>query len=151
MSAIRTRTIATALRTAITGDAGVAALAPVVAIDADQEFAADRPRFVGIYTLARRPVSGQAIAAGTRVRYEVDFVCWCAAYSAQDYATASDLRDELVGAVEVALLRAIPTFMSGAAILRLPRGGALDGLKSEGGYLAMGEVAVTVEAVATTT
>ncbi len=149
MSRVNYRALAEALRDALVADPALAGV--TVAIDADQEFAIDQARFVGVYTVARRLTAGQPLAASTRLRYEVDFILWCAVHHPESFADAAKARDDLVGAVEVALLTAALTFLAGAAVLRLPRGGALEGFRhNEGAYLATGDVEVTVEVVATT-
>lgn len=149
MARVDYRAIAEALRDALAADAAL--MGVTLAIDADQEFAIDQARFVGIYTVGRRPTSGQPLAASTRVRYEVEFLLWCAVHHPETFADAAKARDDLVGAVEVALLTAAPSFMQGAAILRLPGGGPLESFRhNAGAFLATGDVSVTVEVVATT-
>lgn len=78
-----------------------------VAITVEEEliFGAESTPWVGIYLEGRSvPSDQQVLAAGTVARYTLDFRIWCWQYSL-DKTQALKLRDDLLGKVEVTLMK----------------------------------------------
>jgi hypothetical protein len=77
-----------------------------VTIEEELLFGGETTPWVGIY-LDRRdaPPDRQRISAGQSTIYLVRLELWCWEYSLESLATAIQLRDDLVGKVEVVLMR----------------------------------------------
>lgn len=113
--------------------------------------AINRLPHVGVYARDRAPAARQTLRAGTSQRYAVAWEVWVTAFSAKGFEDAAEQRDELLGLVELALMRrrdlggAVP---SGALDLR---GGSFDGGQgAEGGWIAQASVRLGIELEATT-
>lgn len=93
------------------------------------------------------PAEEQRLSAGTRTDFLLTFSLWCLAFHLDSVAAASELRDDLLGRVEVALMRD-RTFggLAGTAWLE---GGEFDTLE-DNGFLSAAEVRLVVRAHATT-
>ena len=82
--------------------AGAVTLAPsLVTVDAEFTFCEN---WVGIYAGARRLEDSYNVTDGKRTRYAVEFEVHCWAFS-MDASGARARRDELLGQVELAILR----------------------------------------------
>lgn len=61
--------------------------------------------WVGIYLDRRDPHEDQPIAAGRRTRYLLRISVWCWAFHLESFAQAANLRNDLIGRVEEALMK----------------------------------------------
>jgi hypothetical protein len=77
-----------------------------VTIEEELLFGAEATPWVGIYLDSREaPANRQRISAGRSTLYLVRLALWCWQYSLESVAKAIELRDDLVGKVEVVLMR----------------------------------------------
>lgn len=110
----------------------------------------DNGKVVIVYLDDRAATPGQPLAAGQRTRFAVGFSIWVFAVSAESFKKAAELRDDLVGLVEVALMTN-RTLSNGVAFLYLGGGEFMSARRpSNGAFLAAAEVKMVCEAVATT-
>lgn len=78
----------------------------MVTVEEGFEFGlADVGKSVGIYLDQRNPTQDQPLAAGQQTRFLVQLKLWCVAFSAESIAKACELRDSLIGAVELVLMQ----------------------------------------------
>ena len=133
----------------------IASLAEVRAAQASVEVArvialAGTTPFIGVFEQRRTRTAGQSIAAGTRVRYSVQWKIVVAALSGKGFADASFQRDDLISRIEVAFLN---DRTAGGAFpnrgLELA-GGDLRSGPGEGGFIAEGDLNLSWEVEATT-
>lgn len=75
-----------------------------VTVTVEEEIPLDSGPWVAIYLGSRRAHESQPMAAGTKTRYYVTYHIWCHQYSLTSVAEANQLRDDLVGEVEIALM-----------------------------------------------
>ena len=120
-----------------------------VTVEGDVEIEAGA--LVAIYLDRRDPTSGQSLSAGTRTRFQIKFIIWCWEYSLDSMSDAMKKRDDLVGKVEIILMknRTISNKVSTSWLA----GGAMPAQQLEGdfdGYVAGGEIVLIAEAVAVT-
>ena len=102
--------------------------------------------WVGIY-IADRESAGSPITAGQQQRFRVRYEVWCYEH-AMDVPEASRLRDDLIGKVEVALLKK-PT-LNGKVTSMLITGGTFDSGRTAVGFLQGGSIVLEIEKKATT-
>jgi hypothetical protein len=77
-----------------------------VQVSIEEDITLDIGPWVCIYTTRRdAPVDDQRIAAGRKLVYNVTLALWCWQYALESAARAIELRNDLVGAVEIALMR----------------------------------------------
>lgn len=107
--------------------------------------------YVGIHIERRDPHGGQPLAAGQRTRLNLKFAIWCWEYSLESVAKAIQLRDDLVGKVEVALMKN-RTINNKVACIWLDGGRLPSGKDPESnGWLSAGEIIVIADVTASTT
>jgi hypothetical protein len=111
--------------------------------------AAELLPWIGIYPLTRRPSANQVLAAHTRWRFEVSYEIWVYSLSMVGPEAALEITEELLGLVEVALLRE-PTLGGTVQMIRLD-GGDFDNAKVDESFVMGGSVRLNVLAMATTT
>jgi len=102
--------------------------------------------WVGVY-IADRESAGSPITAGQQQRFRVRYEVWCYEH-AMDVPEASRLRDDLIGKVEVALLKK-PT-LNGKVTSMLITGGTFDSGRTAVGFLQGGSIVLEIEKKATT-
>lgn len=139
-----------AIKQVIEEDPDVRRLEPRVEANAPIPVDLDKP-FIAVYEGRRDPSGGQDLAAGTRTRYVVTYEVQVHCFSAESQADAGEQRDEVLGTVEIALMR--KRSLGGAlddSSLML-RGGPLGGgAGPQGGFISSGGLSISVEAVAST-
>src|SRR3990172_2339488 len=107
---------------------------------------------VNIFEDRRDPTPSQDISAGTRKRYTIRWAIWVTCFSADSYADAAEQRDELLGKVEIALMKnrtlagVLPNSSLDIQGGELGRGGPAGDV----GFIAQSTLIVTAEAVAST-
>ena len=149
MARINYTAILKAIRRVIAEDADVRRVDPRVEVNAPIPSDLDKP-FVAVYEGRREPTAGQDLAAGTRTRYAVYWEVQVHCFSGESQEDAGEQRDELLGLVEIALMRR--RNLGGAledSSLML-RGGPLGGGAAQIGFISSGSLTVTAEAVAST-
>jgi hypothetical protein len=89
--------------------------------------------------------SQQRISAGMRTDFELHFTLWCSCYSIESRPVAVRLRDELMAVVETALQhnRVLSDTVGPLWLTGSPR----YDIKSDAGFVAWGEVQLTVPAI----
>jgi len=97
------------------------------------------------------PPEYQGINAGTRTRMHVKYILACYAFNLK-IERAMELRDDLMGRVEVALMREPRTFSRDEVRTSWHQGGEFASARMEGGaqFMAMGEIGLIVDMEATT-
>jgi hypothetical protein len=97
------RNILAATRTLLLADVAVAARSPMVLLDQSVGFSLDQP--IINLTLVRRnaPADLQSLSASTRTRLDVIVAVWVYAFN-MDQLVAEELRDDMIGEVELALM-----------------------------------------------
>jgi hypothetical protein len=120
-----------------------------VDIEREFQFASESTPWVGIY-LDRRdaPASLQPLAAGKQTRMLVRLRLDCRAYSLESIARASQFRDELIGRVEVALMK--HRDLNGKATASWLEGGSFSRVPQQDGWISGGEVMLVADVKATT-
>lgn len=82
---------------------GISTLFPKAAVTAEEEFSF-AGQWVGVYLRSRvAPDRDQTISAGKRTRFQVTFEIWVWGYG-PTFPIAAQARDDLLGAVEIALM-----------------------------------------------
>jgi len=102
--------------------------------------------WVGVY-IADRESAGSPLTAGQQQRFKIRYEVWCYDH-AMDVPEASRLRDDLIGKVEVALLKK-PT-LNGKVTSMLITGGTFDSGRTAVGFLQGGSIVLEIEKKATT-
>ena len=94
--------IENAIATILRADATLAGVSVIV----EDEVAVQRGSIIGIYLDDRdAPMDLQAIAAGTRTRFNINFSIWCWHFGVgRDRTVVMQQRDDLLGKVEIALM-----------------------------------------------
>lgn len=115
----------------------------------ETEFSFERRPMVLISLDRRDAVEGQPLAAGTRTRYTVRFSLWCYQFALK-LKDASEMRDDLIGKVEVALMKN-RTLDNSVHYMQL-EGGEFESGPAPGiqGFVSAGEIILTAEVTATT-
>lgn len=106
--------------------------------------------WVGIFLLGRELTEGQPLAMSTRIRYRLNFLILCWDYSLDSIADAIQKRDDLIGKVEIALLKN-PT-INNLVNYSFLEGGELESaqLEETAGFIAGGEIRLRAELTAST-
>jgi len=121
-----------------------------VQITVEDDFELDTGAWVAIYLDRRDPTEGQSLSAGTRTRYNLYFSIWCWQYSLESTSQAARFRDDLIGKVEIALMknRTLNNKVSHMWI----EGGEMPSARLPGskGHVAGGEIVVVAEVIAST-
>ena len=123
----------------------------MVTVEEELLFGAETTPWVGIY-LDRRDAlaASQSLSGGQQTRYRLRFSIWCWEYHLESLAKALELRDDLIGKVEIALMG--NRTLSGTVITSWLEGGEMPSVRAPGSqsWLAGGEVALIADAKATT-
>lgn len=100
----------------------------------------DAGSWVGIYLVGRDVPDGQPLANGTLMRYRLNFILWCWEYSLESITDAIQRRDDLVGRVEVALMK--NRTLNNSVNYSFIEGGELQSaqIAETSGYIAGGEI-----------
>lgn len=121
-------------------------------IGIEQEVVAEPKDTVLIYLEGRSaPADLQTLAAGTSTRFLVELSVWCYAYSIESVEIAARRRDDLVGKVELALMRKRDLFNRVNALWL--DGGDFDTANIAGetpGFMSGAEIKVVVDVKAST-
>lgn len=138
-----------AIQTLLQGAASLSGV--VVTVEEELLFGAEATPWVGIY-LERRdaPSDQQSLSAGQRTRFRLRFSIWCWEYSLESVAKAIQLRDDLLGKVEVVLMgdRTLGNTVSTSWL----EGGEMPSARLPGGsgWVSGGEIVLVADALATT-
>lgn len=105
--------------------------------------------WIGVY-LEKRRIERRPIAAGTRMDYRISFLLWCYEYHMESLATANTARDDLIGKVEVALMKN-PTLGGTVTMMALADdAGEFDTAAVKPGFLSGGSIHIDAVVKATT-
>lgn len=105
--------------------------------------------WVGVY-LERRRIERRPIAAGTRMDYRVAFLLWCYEYHMESIETANTARDNLIGKVEIALMKN-PTLGGTVTTMMLADdAGEFETAQASPGFLSGGSIRAEAVVKATT-
>ena len=148
MSRIDYGAIETAIQTVLDADPSVGGAGVKTILEDQFPFGAEATPWVGVYLENRELAGDQPIAANTVVRMRLRFSLWCVTYSL-DIPSAMSARDELMGNVEIALLK-VPT-LNLAGVRTFLAGGDFQTGQEAGTWEAAGEVVLTCEVRGTTT
>lgn len=140
--------IANKIKSILENDELIAEKTRSITLCEDNIQSAELMPWIGIYPITRRPSATQTIAAGQRWRFEITYEIWVYAFSMVGPEEALTMTEELLGLVEVALLRE-PTLGGMAQMIRLD-GGDFDNARTEGSFVMGGSVRLNVLATATT-
>ena len=147
MAGIDYNGIAASLQAALQADAALSQA--TVSIEDEVPGALDIGPWVVIYLLRRdAPVGEQRLAAGTRLSYIAQYVVYCWQYSLESEVRAVELRNDLLSAVEVALLRKQKTLGAGVEFVTLEGGGVVS-LRQDAKFISGGELIVNCRVAAT--
>jgi hypothetical protein len=139
--------IANQIKRVLENDETIASLARAITIAEGHIQSAELMPWIGIYPITRRP-SGQVLAAGTRWRFEITFEIWAYALSMVGPEAALNSAEELLGLIEVALLKD-PTLGGTVQMFRLD-GGDFDNARVDESFVMGGSVRLVALAMATT-
>jgi hypothetical protein len=141
--------IESGIETVLNADATLAGV--TVAVEDELVFGAATSSWVGIY-LDRRdaPENRQRLAAGQQTVFLLRFVLWCWEYSLEGIAKAIQRRDDLMGKVEVALMK--QRTLNGTVTTSWLEGGEMPSGRVPGqtGWASGGEIRLVAEVKATT-
>lgn len=76
-----------------------------VQVTVEDDAPLDSGPWVSVFIENRSTPSGQPLAAGTKTRFQIRFGIWCWQFSLESIGVASRLRDDLVGRVEIVLMK----------------------------------------------
>ncbi len=143
MARINYTAVLKGIRDLLTNDPNIRQLDAVIEISAPTVVGM-RPH-INIFENRRESTPGQALASGTLQRYTVRWSLTVSTFSAESFEDASSQRDELLGHVEVALIRSrnLGGALANPALLLL--GGALRSGPGDGGWWAEGDLDITAE------
>lgn len=113
---------------------------------------ADNGQVISIFTDNRVPSpDGQSLSAGKRTRYHAFFSLWVAGFSLESYKAAADIRDALIGNVELVLMK--DRSVGGKVQDAWLEGGQFVSAKDGGSntFVAAGEIKLGVEVSAINT
>lgn len=120
-------------------------------IEEETLFDNDKCPAIFIY-LERRdaPIDMQRIAAGTTTDMQMRFSLWCLEFHMEGIGKACQLRDDLMGKAEVALMkdRTLNATIGGKAWLE--GGRFITGEQGDGGFIAAGEIILVGDSRSTT-
>ena len=123
----------------------------MVTVEEELLFGAETTPWVGIY-LDRRdaPADLQGLSAGQRTRFLLRFSIWAWEYSLESVAKAIQLRDDLLGKVEIVLMG--NRTLDGTVNKCWLEGGEMPSARLPGGsgWVSGGEIVLVADAVATT-
>ena len=119
-----------------------------VLIEREMVFGMDELPAVMIYLDRRDATPGQPIAAGTRTRLQLRFSIWCVDFHLDSMAMACEARDDLMGLVEVALMK--NRDLDGKVGASWIEGGEFMSAENDGSFIAAGEIVLVADGVSTT-
>ena len=120
-----------------------------VEIEREIEFIDNAQSAVIIYLDGREaPEDMQRLAAGTRTDFHVMFTLWCMEFHLDSIAQAAKLRDDLIGKVEVALMK--ERTLNGNVQGSWLEGGEFLTADSGSGFLSAGEIKLVAKTHGTT-
>lgn len=112
------------------------------------EISARAERQIVVYLDGREaPASIQGLNSGSRTRLHVRYTIACYGFSLK-LTRAMELRDDLMGRVEVALMKEPRDFAREDVATSWLQGGDFANARSDAGFMAMGEVGLVVDMVA---
>ena len=123
-----------------------------VQVTVEDDAPLDSGAWVSVVLVNRNTPSGQSLANGTRTRFHIKFSLWCWQFSLESTGTASKLRDDLVGKVEIVLM-ANRTLNNKVGNSWLEGGDMMsERIQNDNisGYIAGGEVVLVVDITAST-
>ncbi len=123
-----------------------------VQVTVEDDAPLDTGPWVSVGIINRSTPTGQPLAAGTRTRFNIRFSLWCWQFSLESTGVASRLRDDLVGKVEIVLMKN-RTLNSKVSYGWLEGGDMMsERIQNDNvsGYVAGGEVTLVVEITAST-
>ena len=139
-----------AIKTVLEANAALAGVQ--VGIEEELPFTAAVDPQVEIYLERRDAPELQPLAGGQRTRFLVRFSIWCYGVSLDSIAKACEVRDDLIGAVELALMA--DRTLGGTVNASWLEGGAFDTKETPGassGFGMGGEIILMADVKATTT
>lgn len=147
MARIDYAAIQTQIKTVLNADATLAGV--TVEIERDGLTSPEQCPWVGIY-LERRQIFRRPIAAGTRMDYKIYFLLWCYEFSMETIEAAASLRDDLIGKVEIALMK--NTSLNGlvTTLALTDDAGEFESARTEAGFISGGSIRLEAVAKATT-
>lgn len=128
-------------------DATIVSAGATVVVEEDVVTSPEMCPWVGVY-IADRDSAGAPITAGQQQRFRIRYEVWCFEH-AMEVPLAAQQRDDLMGKVEVALLKK-PT-LNGKVTSMAITGGAFDSGRVDAGFLMGGSIVLEIEKKATTT
>ena len=131
------------IKTQLTGDSTLVG----VSVHVEDELTMARGKHVFISLERRDAPDEQAIAAGTQTRFQIRFSLKCFDFGL-DRRGALEARDDLLGKVEVALMK--DRTFSGAVAMSWLAGGEFESGQGTDGFFAAAEVVLIADARATT-
>jgi hypothetical protein len=147
MARIDYAAIQSEIKTVLNADPSLAGV--TVELERDSLTSPEQCPWVGIY-LERRQVFRRPIAAGTRMDYKVFFILWCYEHSMDTIAIAAQLRDDLLGKVEVALMK--NTTLNGRVVIMTlsDDAGEFEAARTNAGFLSGGSTRIEAVVKSTT-
>lgn len=138
--------IASEVKTVLAADSALTG----VQVTVEDEPPLDSGPWVAVYLESRTPTDRQSLSAGKRTRFRLRMSVWCWQFSLESTAKAAQLRDNLVGLVEISLM-GNRTLNDKVGCIWLEGGQLLsEQIKSEtmSGFVAGGEIVVIADVVA---
>jgi hypothetical protein len=122
---------------------------PRVLVERDLIFGMDELPCIIIYLKRRDAPSGmQSLSGGQRTRYRITLSIWVADFHFDDVAQACRNRDDLIGLVEVALMR--DRDLGGKVGASWTEGGEFLNAETDKGFVSAGEIILIADGLATT-
>lgn len=140
--------IAAKIMDVLRNDPDVAETAKQITLMEDQPRAAEMMPWIGIYPINRASPPNQPIAAGSRHRFNVNYEIWVYAFSINGVEDAFLHAEDLLGMVEVALMKH-PTLDGMVDFISLT-GGDFDNARTDAAFVMGGSVQLTVSKLAST-
>lgn len=139
-----------AIKAVLEADAGFQGQNAAVHIEEEFSHAMTDGKVVFIYSDRRAPTPGQPIAAGQQTRYQIRHSIWSRSYSIESMRKAMEIRDDLLGVVETALMK--NRSLNDAVSTSWLEGGEMMSGKVPGkpGFIASAETVLVVEKKTTT-
>jgi len=139
--------IAQSIKTVLDDNSG---LPPRTTVLIDEELTMTRGPVVVIETAGREaPEDRQSVSGGTRTRFLVRYEIWCYQFSLER-STSAELRDDLMGLVEIALITTPKLGRNDVNMSWLEGGRFAKGDDPEAGFHMGGEVVLIVDTTAVT-
>ena len=118
-------------------------------IEEESLFSNDECPAIFIYIESRdAPIDMQRLAAGTRTDFQMRFSLWCVEFHLESIPKAAELRDDLLGNAEVALMK--DRVLGGTVVKAWLEGGRFLSGEVEGGFIMAAEIILVADGIATT-